>query len=72
MANSIILTLTAAVGNRWAFKYGHAFAPRQSDAEDNDGRRIEVLLLYPLFSVGGKSEKDFLLYPKEHFFSGSP
>lgn len=64
MANSIILTLTAAVGNSGAFKYGHAFAPRQSGTEDNDGPRIEVLLLYSLFSVGGKSEKDVLLYPK--------
>lgn len=63
MANSIILTLTAAIGNSGAFKYGHVFAPRQSATEDNDGPRIEVLLLYSLFSVGRKSEKDFLLYP---------
>lgn len=64
MANSIVLTLTAAVGNSGAFKYGQACAPRQADIEDNDGPRIECLLLYALFSVGGKSEKDFLLYPK--------
>lgn len=63
MADNIILTLTVTVGNSWAFKYGHAFAPRQSDTEDN-GPRIQVLLLYSLFSVGEKSEKDFLLYPK--------
>ena len=44
MVNSIILTLTAAAENSGAFKYGHAFAPRQSDPEDNDGPRIEVLL----------------------------
>lgn len=64
MADSIILTLTVTVGNSWAFKYGHAFAPHQSDTEDNDGPRIQVLLLYSLFSVGEKSEKDFLLYPR--------
>lgn len=64
MANSVILTLTAAIGNSGAFKYGHAFAPRQSDTENNDGSRIEALFLSSLFSVGGKSEKDFLLCPK--------
>lgn len=64
MVNSIIVTLTAAVGNSGAFKYGHVPAPCQSDTRNNDGPRIEVLWLYSLFSVGGKPEKDFLLCPK--------
>lgn len=64
MVNSIIVTLTAAVGNSGAFKYGHVSAPRQSDTRNNDGPRIEVLWLHSLISVGGKSEKDFLLCPK--------
>lgn len=71
MANSIILTLTAAVGNSGAFKYGHAFAPRQSGTEDNDGPRIEVLC-YILCSLWEENLRKIFYYTPNSILSGSP